>query len=91
MTASKHDDSSIERRTKAVHVMHSVCENVDNVPNVVYRTKNNKNISTTEDEQIMLQYLRTLKPFDLQPGRAFFNMASAPSNSLKFIDHKFQQ
>ena len=33
MTASKHND--IERRTKAVHVMHSVCENVDNVSNVV--------------------------------------------------------
>ena len=70
--------------------MHSVCENVDNVPNV-------KDEGITKTSQLLrvkklLQYLRTLKPFDLQPGRTFFNMAPAPSNSLKFIDpHKFQQ
>ena len=64
MTASKHNDSSIVRRSKAVHVMHSVCENVDNVSNV-------KDKGITKTSQLLrvkklLQYLRTLKPFDLQ-------------------------
>ena len=38
MTASRHDDNIIERGTKALHGMHSVCENVHKVSNVFYRT-----------------------------------------------------
>ena len=86
MTASKHNDSSIEKRTKAVHGIHSAWENFDKESHLVNRTKNHKNFSTIEDQQIMLQDLRTKRPFQIQPGSTFSNMTPVSSNYLKYID-----
>ena len=66
---SNKTTANISNKTKSLARIDSVCENFDKVSDVKVRCKKHKKASYHDDELLMIEDLRKLRPFQKTPGR----------------------
>lgn len=82
---SNKTECNIQNRTRAIAGIHDIGENFDLQSNVIIRAKKHNNLSSMADELVILQDLRKLRPFRIQPGRvhtAFPNISKSVFDKL---------
>ena len=82
---SKKTEENITNRTRAISGIREISENYDRQSSVIVRSKKHSDKSSLEDEMVLLEDLRWVRPFHFTPGRrhtAFPNIASSVVEDL---------
>ncbi len=82
---SNKTEKNIERKTQSLACLMDISKNFQKASSVMVRSKQHKTASSLNDERLMIEDLRTVKPFTLQDGRYFPHFENSPKSLLALL------
>ena len=84
--------NTIEKKSAAIPGVEDVALNFDKISNVIVRCKKHSEKTAHDDELILIEELRKIKPFSATPGRFHLTFKKVqPSTMCRFDAWKFKQ
>ncbi|CAC5417451.1 unnamed protein product [Mytilus coruscus] len=83
---SNKSSQNISKKTRALSSIESVCDNFDQISDVKVRCKNHSHASYHDDELMMIDDLRSVRPFKKCLGRVHPSFKNIKMNASEYLD-----
>lgn len=84
--ASNKTQANISNRTNAISSIKEVSDNFDTESSVVKRSKKHSAVSAFQDEVLMVEDLRNVRPFEETPGRVHSSFPNVQRSITESLD-----
>ncbi|XP_045208850.2 uncharacterized protein LOC123560755 [Mercenaria mercenaria] len=83
---SNKNDKNIVNKTAALPLIHCIAENMDNEIGTIVRSKRHKKKDSDDDELLMIEDFRHIRPFQHKEGRFFKGFKNVKRSMIEKVD-----